>query len=97
MILSTTCEGEDMVAAARPPPRGVRSDAVDHLQLSAVVVVALLPAEGALGAPPELHPRRLRREEGHEHDIGLPPSPRLPSWRACKGGRLGASTQRCTA
>jgi hypothetical protein len=55
MILSTTCEGEDMVAAARPPPRGVRSDAVDHLQLSAVVVVALLPAEGALGAPPELH------------------------------------------
>lgn len=68
-----TCQDEDVVAAAGPPPRGVGGDAVDDLPLPPVVFVPVLLAERALGSPPELHLRGQRREEGHEHDIRFPP------------------------
>lgn len=62
-----------MVTATGAPPRWVGGDAVDDLPLAAVVLVPLLPAERALGAPPELHLRGQRREEGDEHHIRVPP------------------------
>lgn len=69
--LLLTSHNKDMISPTRPPPRLRTLDPIHHLSLPPVVLVPFPLPEPSLPAPAKLHLCTQRREERHEHDIGI--------------------------